>query len=145
MTQRTDTQPERRSRFAQTQQRGRRLLVLATLIGYPGMYLWFWAWRDSGVAPLLWGPVSFVLLGLTLVCGTILWSWTRNRVALAEQSLDERERQVRDHVYVIGYQIIGVAVTIALAIVGLVAVLGDGRVVLTWEMVGPVLVGAVIY
>lgn len=132
------------TRFAGLSRRDRRLLVLATLVGFPGMYLWAWLMQGTSVSPLLWGPFAFVLLGLTIVAGTIIWIWTRNRTDLRNTSLDERERRMRDRVYVLSYQVLGVALGLILTPVAIFAAFGS-VLTIDFGLMVPFIVGGSIY
>ena len=67
---------------------------------------------------VVWGPVSFLLIGVTLVSAFVLYSFVHHRAELARPDLDERQRQLRDHAYVVSY---GVLATAVVALVGAVA------------------------
>jgi hypothetical protein len=132
------------SAIARLRQRTRRLLVVATLIGYPGMYAWYALMHDTSVPILVWGPISFVFVGLTFFGGVVLAIWTSNRARLTDTTLDERERQVRDHAYTLSYQFL--AWVTALSFLGLGVVTAFGQpVVLTFDILGPIVVGLAIY
>jgi hypothetical protein len=132
------------SPIARLRRRTRRILVAATLIGYPGMYAWYAVMHDTSVPVLLWGPISLVLVGLTFVCGLVLAMWARNRASLSDSTLDERERQVRDHAYTLSYQFLAWVATLGLLGLGLVTAFGR-PVVLTFDILGPIVVGTAIY
>jgi uncharacterized membrane protein len=120
----------------------RRVLVLATAIGLPGLYAWNGLTATS--APLaIEAAVSALLLCMTLAGGTLIWMWTRNRVDL-DAALDERERQVRDRVYVRSYQVLGTVVTAIVVILGLMTAFGS-PVTLDFMAVAPFIVGNAIY
>ncbi len=101
-------------------QRSRRPIAAVTLLGLPAMYAWSSIWRSTSVPVIVWGPVSFLLIGLTIAGGFVLYRFVRHRAELARPDLDERQRQLRDHAYVASY---GVLATVVVALVGTVAVI----------------------
>ena len=99
-------------------QRSRRPIAGASLLGLPAMYAWSTFWRATDVPVVVWGPVSFLLIGVTLVGAFVLYRFVRHRAELARPDLDERQRQLRDHAYVVSY---GVLATVVVALVGALA------------------------
>ena len=109
-------------------QRTRRVVAVATLLGLPGMYAWSSFWMSTSVPNILWGPFSFVLIGITLVGAFVLYRFIRDRADMPGASLDERERQLRDRAWILSYQVLGCVVVFFVAAVA-IAVLGFGRTV----------------
>ena len=105
---------------------GRRIVVVATLLGLPAMYAWSSFWMGTSVPNILWGPVSFVLVGVTLVGAVILYRYVRDRADLRDGQLDERQLQLRDRAWILSYEVLA---GVVVALVGAVAVwvLGFGR------------------
>lgn len=121
----------------------RRLAVLATIFGFPGLYAWD-AVTGSKVPFALDLIVSLALLSMTLMGGFLLWLWVRNRVDL-RASLDERERGVRDQVYVRSYQVLGVVWTGIIVLVSAFALLGQ-PITLSFEaLTGVIILNAVYF
>jgi len=118
--------------------------VVATLVGYPGMYAWYALMHGTSVPILVWGPISFVLVGLTFVAGVVLAMWARNRASLTDLTLDERERGVRDRAYTVSYQFLAWVTTLSFLALGVVTAFGQ-PVVLTFDTLGPIVVGLAIY
>jgi hypothetical protein len=106
--------------------RMRRVIAVATLVGLPAMSAWSSLWMSTNVSRLLWGPVTFLLIGMTLAGSLILYRSVRDRADLRSAGLDERQRQLRDRAWVLSYQILAVVVVAAVGVVA-VAVLGMGR------------------
>ncbi len=106
----------------------RRVVAAATLLGLPGMYAWSSFWLNTSVPSILWGPVTFVLIGLTVVGSLVLYRYIRDRADLRDARLDERERQLRDRAWILSYQVLAVLV-VAVVAVAAIAVLGFGRTV----------------
>ncbi len=76
--------------------------------------------------------------------GFLLWLWVRNRVDL-RASLDERERGVRDQVYVRSYQVLGVVWTGIIVLVSAFALLGQ-PITLSFEaLTGVIILNAVYF
>ena len=107
-------------------QRTRRALAVVTLIGLPAMFAWSSFWLTTSVPSIVWGPVSFVLIGATVIGALVLYRFVRNRADLPGDGLDERQRQLRDRAWVMSYQVLSTVVVACLAIVGIM-VLGLGR------------------
>ena len=104
----------------------RRVIAVATLLGLPAMYAWSSFWMSTSTSRLLWGPVTFLLIGMTLGGSLVLYRFVRDRADLRGAGLDERQRQLRDRAWVLSYQVLAVVVVAAIGIIA-VAVLGMGR------------------
>ncbi len=102
-------------RLDRLSQRSRRIVAVATLLGLPGMYLWSSVWMATTVPSIVWGPMSFVLVGITAVGSFVLYRLVRGRADMADTRLDERERQLRDRAWILSYKVLS-AVVIAGAI-----------------------------
>lgn len=123
----------------------RRVIVVITLAGLPGMYAWSAFWLNTSAPKLLWGPVSFLLIGATLAGALILYMFVRDRANDASK-LDERQRQLRDQAMVLCYQVLSALIIVAVLWLG-ITVLGLGRsVTLDATIVGgmAVVVGVLI-
>ena len=97
----------------------RRLIAAATLLGLPAMFAWSSFWMGTSVPNVLWGPVSFVLIGATVVGSFVLYRFVRSRADMPGATLDERERQLRDRAWILSYQVLSalvLAVVIGLGI-----------------------------
>lgn len=105
----------------------RRAIAVATLLGLPGMYAWSAYWLTTAVPKFVWGPVSFLLIGLTAGGSLVLYRFVRDRADL-RADLDERQRQLRDHAMVLAYQVLSGVVILTVAVIA-VLVLGFGRTV----------------
>ena len=117
-----------RSRIERLSRRSRRLLGVVTLLGLPAMYAWSSFWMGTSVSSLVWGPVSFILLGLTLVGAFVLYDYVRDRADMPGGRLDERERQLRDRAWILSYEVLSVVV-VALVAAIVIPVLGFGQTV----------------
>lgn len=107
--------------------RVRRLIALISLAGLPAMYAWSAFWLTTPVPKIVWGPVSFLLVGATAGGSLVLYRFVRDRADL-RANLDERQRQLRDRAMVLAYQVLSGVVV--LAVVGVaIQVLVMGRVV----------------
>ena len=91
------------SRIDRLSQRSRRLIVVAALVGLPAMYVWSGYWLTTSVSNLIWGPVSFLLIGATVVGSLILYRFVRDRADVRAGSLDERQQQLRDRALILSY------------------------------------------
>jgi uncharacterized membrane protein len=114
------------SRLERLPRRSRRLIAVVAMLGLPAMFIWSALWQGTSVSPLLWGPVSFVLIGATLVGAFVLYRYVQGRADLPGANLDERERQLRDRAWILAYQVLAfVIVLLAAAVV--IPVLGFGN------------------
>src|SRR3954449_6492702 len=100
----------RPARFERIPRGRRRALAVATLLGLPAMFAWSTFWSGTTVPPILWGPVSFLLIGLTVVGSLVLYAHIRHRADMPGEQLDERERQLRDRAWILSYEILSLVV-----------------------------------
>jgi hypothetical protein len=117
----------RRSWLDGLPRRTRRRIAVASLVGLPGMYAWSAFWLTTRVPSLVWGPVSFLLILVTVAGAFILYAFVRDRANYGAH-LDERQRQLRDRAWVMSYEVLSGVVILAVLVVG-VTVLGFGHVV----------------
>ena len=75
---------------------------------------------------MLWGPISFVLIGCTLVGAFVLYRYVQGRADMPGRGLDERERQLRDRAWILSYQVLAAVVVLLVAALVL-PVLGFGQ------------------
>ncbi len=120
--------PPRPSRIDRLPRSSRRIVAVATMLGLPAMFAWSAFWQRTSVSPALWGPVTFALIGVTLVGGFVLYRYVRDRADMPGRNLDERERQQRDRAWILAYQVLAVVVVILAAAV-VIPVLGFGNAV----------------
>ncbi|HYN63871.1 MAG TPA: hypothetical protein VES36_04640 [Candidatus Limnocylindrales bacterium] len=114
------------------------MIAVLAMVGLPAMYVWSGYWLGTSVPALIWGPVSFVLIGFTAAGSLILYRFVRDRADPQSDHLDERQRQLRDQAYVQSYGVLSTVVVAVIAIPA-VLVLGFGRTV----MLDPTIVTAV--
>lgn len=126
------------ARIDRLSQGARRVIAVLTMVGLPAMYVWSGYWLGTSVPALIWGPVSFVLIGFTAAGSLILYRFVRDRADPQSDHLDERQRQLRDQAYVLSYGVLSTVVVAVIAIPA-VLVLGFGRTV----MLDPTIVTAV--
>jgi hypothetical protein len=107
------------SRIDRLPQRSRRAIAVGTLVGLPAMFAWSTFWMGTTVPNLVWGPVSFVLIGLTIVGSVVLYRYIRGRADLPGRDLDERERQLRDRAWILSYQVLSLVVIAAVVVLGI--------------------------
>ncbi len=87
---------------------------------------WSSLWMTTAINPILWGPVSFLLIGVTLFGAFVLYRFARDRADMLGSGLDERERQLRDRAWILSYQVLAVVV-VALVAATVIPVLGFGQ------------------
>ena len=108
------------SRIDRLSQRTRRFLAVGTLLGLPAMFVWSSLWLTTDVPTIIWGPISFVLIGVTAVGAVVLYRFVRNRADLQGHGLDERQRHLRDQAWVLSYQVLATVVIAIISYVGVV-------------------------
>jgi hypothetical protein len=107
-------------------QRSRRIISVATLLGLPAMYVWSTIMVGTSVPSVIWGPVTFLLIGTTIVGSFVLYRFIQHRADLPGAGLDERQRQLRDRAWILSYQVLG-AVVIGGVAIAAISVLGFGH------------------
>jgi hypothetical protein len=117
---------ERNSRIDRLSRRSRRMIALATLVGLPAMYVWSTIMAGTAVPSVVWGPVTFLLIGMTIVGSFVLYRFVQHRADMPGAGLDERQRYLRDQAWILSYQVLAVVVVGSVAIAA-VSVLGFGR------------------
>lgn len=90
------------------------------------MFVWSALWKTTPVPALAWGPVSFVLIGCTLIGAFVLYRYVQGRADMPGRGLDERERQLRDRAWILSYQVLALVVVLLVAAL-VVPVLGIGQ------------------
>jgi O-antigen/teichoic acid export membrane protein len=116
------------SRIERLSQRRRRVLAVATLAGLPAMFVWSTFWMGTSVPNVAWGPISFVLIGMTVVGSFVLYRYVRDRADMPGRRLDEREKELRDRAWILSYQVLSAVVVAAVIVIG-IAVFVLGRAV----------------
>lgn len=106
-------------------QRTRRAIGVASLLGLPAMYVWSGLWLKTDVPSILWGPISFALILVTVAGALVLYAFVRDRANRGAR-LDERQRMLRDRAWVLCYEVLSVVVVLGVAFAAVV-VLGLGR------------------
>lgn len=124
----TDNNNGLASRVDRLPQRTRRIVAVATLLGLPGMYAWSSYWEGTEVPTALWGPISFVFIGITVVGALVLYRFVRNRADLPGGGLDERERHLRDQAFVGSYVVLSSVVVVAVGVLAIL-VMGMGSTI----------------
>jgi hypothetical protein len=118
-------------------QRVRRVIALLSMAGLPAMYAWSAFWLTTTVPKFVWGPVTFLLIGITVGGSFVLYRYVHDRMS-PRANLDERQRQLQDRAMVLAYQVLSGALVIALLGVA-IQVLGIGRpIILDAGVVGGV-------
>jgi hypothetical protein len=101
-------------------QRMRRLIVLATFLGYPLVLLGYGGLVAPGrLSTVVWAPISIALMSMTILGTFAIYGFARDRASLQVESLDERQRELRDTAYVRSYVVLS---TVVAALVGVAAI-----------------------
>lgn len=114
------------SRIERMSRRTRRVIAAATLLGLPAMYVWSTVMSTTAVPKVVWGPVTFVLIGTTVVGSFVLYRFIQHRADMPGPGLDERQRHLRDQAWILSYEILAGVVILGVAIAAIL-VLGFGR------------------
>jgi hypothetical protein len=122
-------------RFDHLSQRTRRVVAVAALSGLPAMYAWSSFWMGTTVPNIAWGPVTFLLIGATIVGSFVLYGSARGRADMPGRSLDERERQLRDRAWILSYQVLSAVVVVAVAAAAIAVLILGREVDLDWALV----------
>jgi hypothetical protein len=125
----------RMSRIDRLSQRSRRFIAAATLLGLPAMFAWSQFWLGTSAPSVLWGPISFVLIGITIVGSFILYRYVRHRADMPGAGLDERERQLRDRAWILSYKVLSLVVIVAIVVAGLMVFLLGQTIVIDATLV----------
>ena len=125
----------------QLPRRVRRVIALISLGGLPGMYAWSAFWLTTSVPKIVWGPVSFLLIGATAGGSLILYRFVRDRTD-TRANLDERQRQLRDRAMVLCYQVLSAVAVLAVVGVAIPVLFLGHVVILDATVVGALAVSA---
>jgi hypothetical protein len=123
------------SRIDRLSRRSRRIVAVATLLGLPAMFVWSTVWMTTTLPALIWGPVTFVLIGTTIVGAFVLYRYVRDRADMPGRDLDERERLLRDRAWIVGYQVLSLVVIGGVVVAGISAFVLDRPIVLDASLV----------
>ena len=134
----------RANRIDRMSQRSRRIVAVATLLGLPGMYGWSSVWMGTTVPTIFWGPMSFVLIGMTAVGSFVLYRLVRGRADMGDVRLDERERQLRDWAWIVSYKVLSVVVIAAAIAAGLNVFLLGHAVILDANLTNAVVLSVAV-
>ena len=124
--------------------RSRRVLAVATLLGLPAMFVWSTYWMGTTVPNLIWGPVSFILIGATLVGSFMLYRYVRDRADLPGRALDERERSLRDRAWILSYQVLSAVVVAAVVVIGIAVFVFDRVIALDAGLVNALVLSVAV-
>jgi hypothetical protein len=115
--------------------RSRRVIAVLTLTGLPAMFAWSTFWLGTNVSNLLWGPITFLLIGLTIVGSLVLYRFARNRADMPGAGLDERQRQLRDRAWILSYQVLSTVVILVVIVLGLLVFVAGREIVIDAALV----------
>jgi hypothetical protein len=132
------------ARIDRLSQRSRRLIAVATLVGLPGMFAWSQFWLGTTAPSVLWGPISFVLIGVTIVGSFVLYRYIRHRADMPGAGLDERERQLRDQAWILSYKVLSSVVLAAVVIAGLAVFLFDRTILIDATLVNALVLSVAV-
>jgi hypothetical protein len=95
----------------------RRLLVLATFVGYPLVQIGYSGLVAPGrLSTTVWAPVAVVLMSMTIFGTFAIYGFARDRASLKIETLDERQRALRDRAVVLSYLVLSTVVTLVLGL-----------------------------
>lgn len=120
--------------------RTRRLIVLATFVAYPLLYVGYALSSRAGVLPavsLLWAPIAILLMFGFAIGLFVIYGVTRNRAAPDAIELDERQRDLAVRARVLSYGVL-LAFIVAIAAAWAIYVTSVGPVTLGADLLLPV-------
>jgi hypothetical protein len=118
------------SRIDRLSKRTRRVIAAATLLGLPLMYVWSTLMAATTIPRVIWGPVTFVLIGTTLVGSFVLYRFVQHRADLPGPGLDERQRHLRDQAWILSYEILAGAVILIVSIAAIMVLVFERTIAL---------------
>lgn len=117
------------TRLAQRMPQGvRRVVAVASLLGFPASYAWYALWTRTTLPKAVWGPFGFVLILVTVIGALFLYTFAGDRATRSDK-LDERQRQLRDRAWTASYAVLSIFVA-AGVLVASVVVLGFDRTII---------------
>jgi hypothetical protein len=123
----------------------RRAIVLAGMAGYPAFVAAWVGLPRLGVTGIPWA-IAVAVLGLgVLFASMALYQFRRAMAQAPDTQLDERQIRVRDRAYLDAYRVFALLVMVVLVVGGIAADALDQRVELTFDLVQPLIWGAILY
>jgi fermentation-respiration switch protein FrsA (DUF1100 family) len=61
---------------------------VAALVGLPAMFAWSAFWLTTTVPSIVWGPISFALIGATVIGAFVLYRFVPNRADMPGHGLE---------------------------------------------------------
>jgi hypothetical protein len=127
--------------------RTRRLIVLATFVAYPLVYVGYALLSRAGALPAvsaLWAPIAIALMFGFAAGVFVIYGTTRNRAEPEALELDERQRDLAVRARALSYGVL-LAGIVAIAAVWAVYVTSVGPVTLGPELLLPVAIVVGVY
>jgi len=134
------------SRIDRLSKRRRRLIAAATLLGLPLMYVWSTVMATTTIPKVVWGPVTFLLIGTTLVGSFVLYRFVQHRADMPGPGLDERQRHLRDQAWILSYEILAGAVILLVALAAILVLVFERTIALDANLMtaGAISIGVLI-
>ncbi|HEX5829301.1 MAG TPA: hypothetical protein VFY23_17365 [Candidatus Limnocylindrales bacterium] len=123
----------------------RRLLVLVAMLGYPLLVVAWLGLPAAGITGLPWA-IAVGAIGLAVLMASFtLYQFRRSMAQSPDAMLDERQVRVRDRAYLVAYQAFAGMTLIVLLLLGIGADALDAPVTLTYDVIQPLIWGAILY
>jgi hypothetical protein len=123
----------------------RRVLVLVSMLGYPVFVLAWVGLPAAGITGIPWA-VTVAALGLGVILSSLaLYQFQRSMAQAPDAQLDERQIRVRDRAYLEAYRVFAVIVLLVLLLGGIAADGLEEPITLTYDVVQPLIWGALLY
>jgi uncharacterized membrane protein len=123
----------------------RRLLVVAAMLGYPLFVLAWVGLPAAGVTGIAWGATVAAIGLVVILSAAQLYLFRRSMAQSPDALLDERQVRIRDRAYLVAYQVFAALTMLGLIVVGIGSDALDRPVVVDFDVVQPLIWGAVLY
>jgi uncharacterized membrane protein len=122
----------------------RRLAVVGAFGGFPLMQLGYLLLVVPGrLSSAVWAPIAIALFSITLLGVFAIYGYGMGRIGTPTKLADERQRAMRDRALITSYGVVTTVVSLALGGLALLAL--EGPLVIGWDALLPVFIGAGLY
>lgn len=123
----------------------RRVVVALALVAYPAFVGAWLGLPAIGIVGLPWALVVGALALLLMLSAFAVYAFRRRLAQSPDGDLDERQVAVRDRAYLESYRVFVAVVLLGLLVVGIGSDAVDRPLLVTFDVVQPVLWAAILY